>query len=140
MNIYTLVSGILRLQISDQDDQMALSLDALGCWREPTGVGRPSSNQVDPRGLTEVTQHGVTAKKNTHLHFPSRFPPPHSPVNLFCEILWRVSASLAAPPSPEMRSLRRVRLIFTRWDCDRMESRGAWRRRGRRNVVSQWEK
>lgn len=74
------------------------------------------------RGLTEVTQHGVTAKKNTHIHFPSQFPPPRSPVNLFCEIPRRVSASLAAPPSPEMRSLRRARLIFTRWDCDRMES------------------
>lgn len=61
-------------------------------------------------------------KKNTHIHFPSQFPPPRSPVNLFCEMPRRVSASLAALPSPEMRSLRPARLIFTRWDCDRMEN------------------
>lgn len=147
MNIYILVSGIRRLQISEEDYQIGLSLDALGCWRYPTSLGCLSSDQEDPRGcsrgLTEVTQHGVMAKKNTHVRFPSQFPPPRSPVNLFCEILRRVSASLAAPPSPETRSLRRAQLIFARWNCDRMESgeRGddqggvMWCRSGK----SEWE-
>lgn len=86
-----------------------------------TSVRLHSSDQVP--GLAEVTRRGPTAKKNTRTHFPSQFPPPpRSPVNLFCEIPPRVSVSLAALPSPEMRSLRRARLIFTRWDCDRMES------------------
>lgn len=113
----------------------------------PTSLGCLSSDQEDARGcsrgLSEVTQHGVTATKNTHVRFPSRFPPPRSPVNLFCEILRRVSASLAAPPSPETRSLRRARLIFARRDCDGMESgergddRGGvmWCRSGK----SEWE-
>lgn len=125
MKVYVLVFDILRVQISGEDYQISTQS---GCsWvLEMPHLPPPSSDQVDPRrcsrGLTEVAQRGLTAQKNTHIHFPSQFPPPRSPVNLFCEIPRRVSASLAALPSPGMRSLRRARLIFTRWDCDRMES------------------
>lgn len=103
--------------------------------------GHYSSDQVDTwwcsRGLTEVTHSQWQHKKTLLIHFPSLFPPLRSPVNLFCEIQQCLSASLTAPLSPEMGSLMRVQLIFTRWDCDGKEGRE--RGEGRGIWFSQWE-
>lgn len=107
--------------------------------------GHYSSDQWDTWrcswGLTEVAHSEWQHRKTPLLiHFPSLFPPLRSPVNLFCEIQQCLSASLTTPPSLEMESLMRARLIFTGLDCDGKEGREKGEDEGDGMQFSQREK